>query len=294
MKQFNRYFFLFIFLFSSCLLKAQFDNEKYDKESFLIGTLNEYMNYQRTFTNGDSFYYQRVDIMGQDELKNALFIDSLFSSDYPDITIVNNGASLGIKIYSPTLSSKIDNYYNYKPSIMMTMQHDTIYGGSVKKEMFKTEKQKLSFLLGVYLRYGRNKDMTNSRIQFFKKDNYLSKDKKLENVSVGLSMANAPSKAQACVEILKDLGCIDVEYVVLKGVPVGHHVIFIPSDKIQKVIDDAECLGKCIETIDTNHVIFTPNGTKFIWVEPAKPPFQKKGTDGSDSVVVKIKSNTDN
>jgi len=115
-NQFNRYFFLFIFLLYSFLLKAQFDNKKYDKECFLIGTLNEYMGYQRTFTNEDAFYYQRIDIMGQSELRNALFIDSLFNMDYSDITIVNNGASQGIKIYSPTLSLKIDNYYNYAPS----------------------------------------------------------------------------------------------------------------------------------------------------------------------------------
>src|SRR5262249_2209987 len=111
-----RYLFLLSFLLNSFVSNAQFDDKKYDKESFLIGFLNEYMGYQRTFTNGDDFYYQRVDIMGKEELKKALFIDSLFSSGYPDITIVNNGAPMGIKLYSPTLSKKIDTYYEYKPN----------------------------------------------------------------------------------------------------------------------------------------------------------------------------------
>ena len=44
-KQFIHFIFVFTFLFYSFSLQAQFDNEKYDKESFLIGTLNEYMNY---------------------------------------------------------------------------------------------------------------------------------------------------------------------------------------------------------------------------------------------------------
>ena len=276
MKQFNRYLFLFIFLFCSSLLKAQFDNEKYCKESFLIGTLDEYMGYQRTFTNGNNFYYQRVDIMGKEDLKNALFIDSLFCSDYTDITIVNNGAPKGIKIYSPSLSLKIDDYYNYKPQHHWTSQGDTIYGGDIKKEKFESEKQKLSFILGAYLRYRINKDRINSTIQFLKKGNFLEENKEYENVSFGFSMPNAPSKAKICVDLLKDLGCKDVEYIISKGyIPVGHFVIFIPSDKIREVIDDAEYLCQYIETINTNYVEFTPNGQKFIWDEPVRPSFPR-------------------
>src|SRR5690606_16541338 len=106
------------------------------------------------FSNRDDFYYQRVDIMGREELKHALFIDSLFSSDYADITIVYNGAPMGIKIYSPALSLKIDDYYDYKPNGSRTSARDTVYYGRVSGENFKTEKQKLSFLLGAYLSDG--------------------------------------------------------------------------------------------------------------------------------------------
>ena len=43
MKQINSCL-LFVLLSSFCLLaKAQFDAEKYDKECFLVGTLDEYM-----------------------------------------------------------------------------------------------------------------------------------------------------------------------------------------------------------------------------------------------------------
>ena len=141
MKQINLYLILVTFLYCSPFAKAQFENEKYDKESFLIGTLSEYMGYQRTFTNGNNFYYQRVDIMSKQDLKNALFIDLLFNLDYPDITIVNNGASQGIKIYSPALSRKIDDYYNYEPSGIRTGARDTVYRGNLKKDIFQTKKQ---------------------------------------------------------------------------------------------------------------------------------------------------------
>lgn len=63
MKQFGRHLFPVIFLFCSFLLKAQFDSQKYDKESFLIGTVSEYMGYQRTFTARDDFYYKRVSLL---------------------------------------------------------------------------------------------------------------------------------------------------------------------------------------------------------------------------------------
>jgi len=276
-------------------LKAQFDNEKYDKESFLIGTLNEYMYYQRTFSNGSKFYNQRVDIMSQNDLQHALFIDSLFNLDYSDITIVNNGASQGIKIYSPTLSLKIDDYYNYVPLNIRTSQGDTIYGGHLKKEKFETEKQKLSFLLGVCLRnaaadraisrsiadfYSRtnrdvtelqnktNQDVTNFLIQSLKKENLLDENCNFEN---SFSFPNAPSKAKVCTELLKDLDC-HVEYVVMRDyIPVGHKVLFIPSNKILEVINEAERLLNYIETIDTNHVEFTLGGSKFILDEPEKP-----------------------
>lgn len=275
MDFFIRYTLFFSFLLSSLMSFAQFDDKKFDKESFLIGMLNEYMGYQRTFTNGDNFYYQRVDIMGKDELKKALFIDSLFSLDYPDITIVNNGAPMGIKLYSPTLSKKIDTYYDYKPNGIRTLQGDTVYSGSLKKGIFVTEKQKLSFLLATYMRYGGDKYITNSRLQFFENNDCLEVVRKYENVSFSFSLSNAPSKAQMCVEILKDLGCTDMEYVVLKDyIPVGHHVIFIPSPKIQEMVDDAIALRRYIDTIGTDHVEFTAEGVKFVWDEPE--PYRPK------------------
>lgn len=270
MEQFVRYIFLLNFLLYSFLIKAQFDNEKYNKEIFLIGTLNDYMGYQRTFTNGNDFYYERIDIMSKHDLKFALFIDSLFNMNYSDITIVNNGAPQGIKMYSPTLSLKIDNYYNFESSIIRTGQGDTIYSGKLKEEKFTTNNQKLSFLLGAYLRYGENQNEINSIIQLLKKENLLDEDKTYDNVSYGISIPNAHSKAKLCVEFLEDLDCKNVTYIFRNSIPAGNFVIFKPSDKILDIIYEAELLVKYIETIKTNDVIFTPDGTKYIWKEPYK------------------------
>lgn len=258
----------------SFTLNAQFDSKKYDKEYFLLGTLNEYLGYQRTFTNGDDFYYQRIDIMSKDELKHTLFIDSLFGLDYPDISVVNNGAPMGIKMYSPTLSQKIDEYYNYEAGSISTIESDTVYVGQLKYERFTTEKQKLSFLLGAYLRFGRDIEETNRTIKFLKSANYLNVDKPYENVSYLISLPNARTKAELCEKILRELECENVEYIRMSDrIPAGNLVLFKPSPIVLAVISDAEALKMHIETINSNHVEFTKDGPKFIWKESPKPKF---------------------
>ena len=39
-------------------------------------------------------------------------------------------------------------------------------------------------------------------------------------------------------------------------------------------MNEAKRLNKYIETIDVSHIEFTPDGTKYIWVEPDKPRIQ--------------------
>lgn len=265
-------YYLVISVFCSFLLQAQFDSHTYDKESFLIGTVSEYMGYQRTFTGRDDFLYHRVDILSQDELQLALFIDSLFSPDYPDITIVDNGASLRIKLYSPALSSEIDDYFNYEPSGMTMAHRDTVYIGKLKKKVFANEKQKLSFLLGAYLRYGEDRDKANSLIQLLKKEKLLKKN--YDNSAHVIFMTNAPLKAQRCEKLLKELGSKKVKYVYRKSVPAGNLVLFNPSPKIMKIINEADRLQNEINSIPTSTVKFTSDGSKYIWKEPLKPTRQ--------------------
>ena len=268
-KHFIHFILVFIFLFFSISLNAQFDNEKYDKESFLIGTLNESMGgYKRTFTNRSDFSYQRVDRMVyQRELRNVLFIDSLFNLDFSDITIVYNGDT-DVRIYSPTLSIRIDDYFDYEFTNSWSLEGDSVYRGVLKKEMFKTEKQKFSFLLGVYVRYGRDMDRTNLLIQSFIEEGLLEGNNEYENV---FAISNSPTKSQVCIEILKDFDC-NAEYVIRQTTfPRGHYVFFISSNKIREVVNEGERLKKHIETIDTSHIEFTINGSKYIWDEPEKP-----------------------
>jgi hypothetical protein len=263
MKPFSSYLSPFVFLFLSLPLAAQFNSGKYDKNSFLIGSLNDYMGYRRTFTDRVNADYQRVDNMS---LKHALFIDYLFSPDYTDIILMSYGRAERVTMYSPSLSRRIDDYYDYKPSGTRTLEGDTIYYGKVSGENFKTKKQKLSFLLGAYLRDGMSSGWANSIAQTLRKkpDEYVK-------VLYGFSVPNSVGKAQLCAKLLKELGSEEVEYVHRNTtIPHGHFIIFSPTKKMRKLMQEARRLEAYIESIRTDHVHFTADGTKYIRREVPK------------------------
>jgi hypothetical protein len=211
------------------------DSPDFDKECFLIGTLDDYMGHQQSFTvkldidsgfieyytdkekiTPDSSCYQRVDFYFQQEEKIASLIVSLFRNEYPDLILKNSGAQEGraIYIYSASLSKVVDGYFDYKPT-GRTIHLDTIYSGHLMKDKIITHKQKTSFLLGAFLRYG------------------IATDSK-EYV---LSIPNSRGKAELCEEILKEFGCKNVVYTILKDyIPVGHKVSFEPSEEVGKII----------------------------------------------------------
>lgn len=242
MKKYTSYLLLLTFIFGSVQIYAQFDSVKYDKEAFLLGALNNYYGPEKTFDNKDKNYFQLVDIVHKNNYAYAIFIKSLFQSEYPDIRIENNGAPMGIRIYSSTLSSIIDKYYSWQPSGSYTIFSDTIYIGKLRSEKIKTEYQKKSFLLGAILNYSVTEERVNLFTTTLKKEKLMKDSTK--NYKHLLSMPNSPMKAKTCVDILKELGCEDVEYMVRDAIPVGHFVSFNSSDKIKEILEDAFALKK--------------------------------------------------
>lgn len=255
-----------VFLFCSTSVKAQFDSEKYDKECFLIGTLDEYNGYRRVFAADiDNSNYQVVDIFAQGELRFALFIDSLFSSEYEDIYLINNGQryknNRGIRLKSASLFESIARYFDWKPSRFKTVDVDTTsrdsvyiralekekhrYLGVLKKEMFKTDKYKFSFILGAYLRYGG----TNTEDEREKR---------------GIFLFNAPHKAEICTELLKDCGFENVKYTFREGnIPTPHIITFEVTPKLEELIEEATQLRQHISQINTDHIEFAREVTDY-------------------------------
>jgi len=194
-----------------------------EKQSFLIGTLDDYNGHQQTVTaTTDSTYFQFVDVYNQDQKYIALMIDSLFKNENNDFHMTNNGAPKGFRLYSKSLSTKINSFYNFSPSGNSTVFHDTIYTGLIKQEKFLTKLEKLSFLAGAFLRNGGK---TNTNDYFF-------------------TIPNSTSKAKFCVDILNEFNCLEVKQVILNNIPVGNWITFKPSERILSMIKKVENLKK--------------------------------------------------
>ncbi|MDR1458676.1 MAG: hypothetical protein LBI60_00450 [Bacteroidales bacterium] len=223
-----------------------------DKESFLIGTLSDYIGHEQTFTVGkdsSSFWvrelektnnldllqksmesaghnYQLVDRYYPREKNLALLIQSLFCSKFSDLHLIDNGDDCKcIRLHSASLTEIINDYYDYKQSgHNMTVFSDTVYSGSLKPEKLQTIRQKLSFLAGAFLR-----------------DGYSS-----ESEGYYLSMPNSVSKAKLCSNLLKEFDCKNVVHKVFEGnIPCGNTVSFEPSETIVELI-------KRVKTIEEN------------------------------------------
>jgi DNA-binding transcriptional regulator WhiA len=211
-----------LFLAYSGFALAQPDLSELDKQCFLIGTLDDYMGHQQTFTATiDSSYYQMVDVYFQNQKNIALLIDSLFKGEYNDLYMTNSGAPKGIRLYSRTLSGKINDYYNYLPSRTFTLYHDTIYTGYIKQDHILTKSEKLSFLTGAFLRACGKTDAN----EYF------------------LSIPNSAGKAKLCAKLLQEFNCPDVKHIVSKNnIPVGNLIYFKPSEEILNIIKKVEAI----------------------------------------------------
>ena len=190
-----------------------------DSEYFLLGTLTDYLGRldHPKFQERVDYYYKYEKAVS-DEIY-AIF-NSQFELKY-EITKDSNR----YEIYSGQLSSLIDNYYNFKPSGSMTMQHDTIYRGILRSDIFDTELKKLSFLAGVFARFGEVSDTTYS-----------------------IKIANSMSKVKICETLLKELDCSEVNYEILRDyIPSGHNLYFKPSEKVDEYLTEYYYLRKQIK-----------------------------------------------
>jgi hypothetical protein len=262
---------LFIFLLMLTIQVSAQNGVKdfmFDKESFLIGTLDDTFGHQQTFTvyQDSSMYlakdsafiksmyekgyfslqemiesadekYQFVDsyCLIEDGRKLALLIISLFSSEFPDLRMEKRFPRLAqnvekcISLYSKSLTKIIDSYYDYRFSSSKTIFSDTVYRGYLKPEKFQTDSQKLSFLAGTMFRY-LYKEMESERYFF--------------------SMPNSLNKANLCFDLLKVFGCKNIIYERIENncsTVVSHTVYFEPSETISKLIEKVKTVKENFE-----------------------------------------------
>lgn len=77
-------------------------------------------------------------------------LDSLFKTEYPDLKC-NVEPSGHMNLYSKELAYKVNEYFGIEGE---KAEKDSFTGAKLNKDVFKTDKQRYSYLAGVFLRYG--------------------------------------------------------------------------------------------------------------------------------------------
>lgn len=212
------------------------ENFSMDNDFFLIGTLSDYMGREKY-----EDVLERVDKYYQSEEQLCLSIDSMFKKNYPDLKLSSVVHKISkekqYELHSKKLAERIESFYSFKPSGRGTTKtiidfdskkidslirtkdfikkyYDTIYEGNLKLKAFETEKQKLSFITGAYIRYGSQIDSLH-QIRVF----------------------NSTSKVKVLEKLLKDIGCKSVVYDIKFAIPTGHTVSFIPTNQLNEYFE---------------------------------------------------------
>jgi hypothetical protein len=186
-----------------------------DKFYFLMGTLDDYMGRSYCVDNNSDFV-DRYSL--NDPLLKYNY--NLLKEDFPDLTIDSTATVL----LSKKLAAKIKSYYDLQleeGSYCGDRENekgeplDSLYIGYLKPELIKTHNQKLSYVLGAYIRYGKIKD-----------GSYI------------ISIPNSVNTFYICKEFLSQIGCNITRAEILERMPVGKLLYFEPSKELQKLIDE--------------------------------------------------------
>ncbi|WP_299016908.1 hypothetical protein [uncultured Polaribacter sp.] len=232
--------FILALLLFSCQQKEKTPLDKY---AFAVGTLGDYMGREKHETEKDL-----VEKYHPSEKKLYTKMDAMFQNLYTDLklTIFENNKTdyIRYELRSKKLKDTLDAYYTYKYSGRGTAKkyidfdavnidsliksknfiqenYDSIFVGSLKSNVFKTNKQKLSFITGAYVRYGSQLDSLHQ-----------------------ISVANSTSKVKTLEILLNDIGCTNVVYEVRPAIPYGHKVLFKPTLKLTSYFEKYDFLKK--------------------------------------------------
>jgi hypothetical protein len=208
----------------------------------------------------DTMAHQRITTYGNDlwTINLALITVSLFKKDYPDIRALRvctctrcypsrkyYGSEVKshydpedsicrkvfeIELYSSSLAKVIAGYYDfdYEKRLLPVISSggDVGYRGIINKKKISTQAQKLSFLAGVFMRYGCS-NTVNGFSGYHK-----------------IPVFNSLSLATVCSAILKETGCEHVVYIDNidnNRTPVRQKILFTPSSEVwnlENVIHD--------------------------------------------------------
>jgi len=248
----NKIFFIFLIIFAFQLVHSQNPtayefqwpkpNPKLilDNDYFLLGTLGDYLG--RYKTKNDDF----IDDYYKGETLLISYIMNMYHDEFPEFIVEKNQYpynSVTDILKSKKIAEKINSFYNYKSSggyrvdqsifkfkgqelrkkmddiAKSTEPKDTVYEGTMKSNLFKTNLQKISFIIGAYSRYGE-----------------------VNENKYCIRLVNSNSKYGYCVEILKQLKCKNIEIKIIENIPTSQLIYFEPSQELKKYLDEYKFL----------------------------------------------------
>jgi hypothetical protein len=186
----------------------------------------------------DTMRRHRITTYGHNDLL-ALFVTTLYKKDYPDLQVrrvcsiypfmrhygdeikttdgnrdpvCNYATDYNVELFSLSLAKTIADYHNFDYDNVSAISSggDIGYKGVINKEKITTNAQKMSFLAGVFLRYGQSKSPDG-----------------VYSIQIPLF-----STAKECVDILKESGCDNV-----KEIRTKYKEEFIVFNASSKIID---------------------------------------------------------
>lgn len=246
----NKIFFIILIVFAFQIVHSQNPIQRQqkpnpelilDKDYFLLGTLSDYMGRQKTYKN-DNF----IDNYYEGETLLMSYIMKIYSDESPEFVVKKSqnpySSSVTDILNSKKIAEKMNSFYNYKfsgfmrdPSVYKlkakefrkssddfyksTEPKDTVYVGTMKENLFKTKLQKISFIIGVYSRFGEPNETRYC-----------------------IRMYNSTSKYDYCIAILKQLKCKNIEKKIINNIPTNQLVYFKPSRELKKYLDEYKFL----------------------------------------------------
>lgn len=199
-------FLLALFLNCQCAVSQEKD---VDFRYFFYGTLSDYIGRAKCLKyaeNVDYYYPYERDLMyyNYEHLKEQ----------YPNLWIDTENLTLKSK----ELTQEINKLFEFKFDDGFCSDSedekgeliDSAFVGKIKTEIFKTKKQKISYIVGAYVRHG------------------IKSDKRYY-----MNIANSLSTFPACMKLLKELGCKNIESKIVESIPYNYKIWFTPTEELK-------------------------------------------------------------
>lgn len=219
----KKLFFLLFILGSNNVFSQDF---ALNKNYFLLGTLNDYIG-RNQFSNNkeliESYKFHEKPLVDK--------ISSLYKQKKISLDTIK-------KIYvfkDLALNDSINSFYTFDSFQLAYPEKDSIFKGKLKTDIFKTNEEKISFLLGCLSRYSINIGLKLNKKEFC------------------IQYSNSRNKFEITHNIIEELGFSINKIETLENIPRINRIYFTVNDANYELFKAYNLLGIEIQNNLLNH-----------------------------------------